>query len=51
MAPAAVSGNWTDAKTLKFVMLIAYALGGSPAEHWAEIADKMGPEYTATALQ
>jgi hypothetical protein len=31
-------------------MYVAYALGGSPREHFAAIAEKMGAEYTPTAL-
>jgi hypothetical protein len=50
MAPTA-SETWSDANKLKFVTLIAYALGGSPAQHWPEIAEKMGPNYTVTSLK
>ena len=45
------NGTWSEANTLRFVTYIAYALGGSPNEHFGAIAEKMGPEYTPIALR
>jgi hypothetical protein len=50
MPAAAKAETWSDASTLRFVMYIAYALGGSPVSHFPAIAEKMGPDYTVTSL-
>ena len=44
-------GGWTEAKTVKFLTYVAYALGGSPVSHFAAIAEKMGPDVTVGSLK
>jgi hypothetical protein len=43
--------QWSDTNTKRFLLYIAYALGGSPTTHFGAIAEKMGDGYTVSALQ
>jgi hypothetical protein len=52
MPAGAKDGGWTEAKTVKFLTYVAFALGAgaSPAVHFPAIAEKMGPDVTVSSL-
>ena len=49
MAPG--SDIWSEANQKRFLHIIIRNLGGSPASHFATIAEQMGPAYTLNAVQ